>query len=224
MLIFPISTVNCSGPRPLTGIVVSRLVPQSAIIHGMFSAPEKNIEQLQLQEDQIVADFGAGSGAYTVAAAKWLKGTGKVYAIDVQKDLLTRLQNTCAEQHIGNVAFIWGDLEKLGGTKLHDNSCDVAILSNVLFQAPEKRTILEEAKRVLRPGGSIAVIDWTASFNNMGPAPEQVFPEGEARKLAEGAGFVFDRTINAGNYHYGLVFRKGRSGVQQEISTPNLSR
>ncbi len=176
----------------------------------MFSAPEKNIAQLGLIEGQIVADFGAGSGSYTIAAAKALRGTGKVYAVDVQKDLLTRLQNSCAAEHVSNVAFIWGDLEKAGGTKLHDNSCNVVIISNVLFQAPDKATIIEEAKRVLQPGGVVLIIDWTGSFNSMGPTAEQVFPEEDARKLAERAGFVFDRALNAGNYHYGLVYRKGR--------------
>ncbi len=175
----------------------------------MFSAPEKNVEQLNLQPNQIVADFGAGSGAYTIAAAKALHETGKVYAIDVQKDLLTRLENTCREQHLGNVSFIWGNLEQRGGTKLRDQSCDMVIISNVLFQAPDKKVIIEEAKRVLSHGGTLAVIDWTSSFNNMGPTPEQVFPELEARKLAESLSFTFDRTLNAGNFHYGLIFKNG---------------
>lgn len=98
----------------------------------------KNIEQLNLQPNQIVADFGAGSGAYTIAAAKAMNETGNVYAIDVQKDLLTRLENTCKEAHVSNVSFVWGNLEQVGGTKLRDQSVDVAILSNVLFQTPDK--------------------------------------------------------------------------------------
>lgn len=174
----------------------------------MFSAPEKNIEQLSLQDNQIVADFGAGSGAYTIAAAKAMHGTGKVYAVDVQKELLTRLEHTCAEQHLGNIAYVWGDLEKLGGTKLRDGSCDAVILSNVLFQVWEKRIVVEEARRVLRPGGLLLIIDWTGSFNNMGPTAEQVFSEEKARKMAEETGFIFDRSLNAGNYHYGLVMRR----------------
>src|SRR3990167_7470994 len=112
----------------------------------MFSAPEKNIEQLGLADNLVVADFGAGSGAYTIAAAKAMHGTGKVYAIEVQKDLLTRLQNTCTEQHLGNVSFIWGNLEKSGGTKLADRSCDVAILSNILFQVEDRKATALEAK------------------------------------------------------------------------------
>ena len=175
----------------------------------MFSAPEKNIEQLELQPNNVVADFGAGGGAYTIAAAKALQTTGKVYAIDVQKDLLTRLENTCREQHLGNVGFIWGDLEHMGGTKLRDNSVDVAIVSNVLFQTTDKKIVLEEMKRILRNQGKLMLIDWTGSFNNLGPTPEQVFPELEARKLVESLTFTFDKNIDAGNFHYGMIFRKG---------------
>lgn len=175
----------------------------------MFSAPEKNIEELHLLENQVVADFGAGSGAYTIAAAKALNGTGKVYAVDVQKDLLTRLENSCKENHLGNVSFIWGNLEKTGGTKLRDQSCDAVIISNVLFQSDDRHAVLSEARRVLRHGGLLLLVDWTGSFNNMGPTPEQVLPEIEAQKLVESLNFTLDHTINAGNFHYGFVFKKG---------------
>ena len=175
----------------------------------MFSAPEKNIEQLVLGEGAIVADFGAGSGAYTLAAAKALRNTGKVYAIEVQKELLTTLQNTCTAEHVSNVSFIWGNIEIPGGSKLRDGSCDVVILSNILFQVVDKKAVVEEARRVLRNGGKLLVIDWTASFNNMGPTPEHVFPEMEARKLVEESIFTLDKIVNAGNFHYGFVFHKG---------------
>lgn len=182
---------------------------RNAIIDNMFSVPEKVVEELHLQPNQIVADFGAGSGAYTLAVAAALNGSGKVYAIDVQKDLLTRLENSCRELHLGNVSFIWGNLEQRGGTKLRDGFADMVIVSNVLFQAPDKKTIIEEAKRVLKHGGKLLLIDWTGSFNNLGPTPEQVFPEQEARTLVESLAFTFSRTVNAGNYHYGLIFNKG---------------
>jgi ubiquinone/menaquinone biosynthesis C-methylase UbiE len=177
----------------------------------MFSAPEKNIDQLGIEPNKIIADFGAGSGAYTIAAAKALQGTGKVYAIDVQKDLLTRLESACREQHLSNVGFIWANLEQTGGAKLADQSVDIAILSNILFQVDTamKKTVLEEVKRVLRNGATLLIVDWTGSFNNMGPTKEQVFPEIEARKLIESLNFSFDRNIDAGNFHYGIIFRKG---------------
>ncbi len=176
----------------------------------MFSAPEKNIEELRLLPRQIVADFGAGTGAYTIAAAKALKGTGNVYAIDVQKDLLTRLEKSCQEAHLGNVSFIWGNVEDAGGTKLRDQSVDTVIISNLLFQTPNKKSVLEEARRVLRPGGALLFVDWSGSFNSMGPTSDQVLPELEARKLIESVAFIFDRMVNAGNYHYGFIFKKAQ--------------
>lgn len=187
--------------------------------YQMFSAPEKNIEQLGLAENLLVADFGCGPGAYTIAAAKALNGTGKVYAIEVQKDLLTKLEGTCHDQHIGNVSFIWGNLELPGGTKLRDGSCDVVILSNLLFQAPNKEGVIDEVRRVLRQGGRLLLIDWTASFNNMGPTAGQVYPENEARNLVESKSFTFEKAISAGNFHYGLIFRKG---LYQGRDTPGI--
>jgi ubiquinone/menaquinone biosynthesis C-methylase UbiE len=175
----------------------------------MFSAPEKNIEQLGIADNLIVADFGAGTGAYSIAAAKAMHGTGKVYAVEVQKDLLTTLQNTCNTEHIANISYIWGNCELSGGTKLSDNTCDIVIVSNVLFQAPDKKGVINEAKRVLKQGGVLLIIDWTASFNGMGPEKDQVFSELGARQLVSEFPFTFEKTISAGNFHYGLVFRKG---------------
>jgi ubiquinone/menaquinone biosynthesis C-methylase UbiE len=151
----------------------------------MFSEPEHNLEQLALESGEIVADLGCGSGAYTIAVAKILKGSGRVYAVEVQKELLTRLQNTVRDEGLGNVEFIWGNLEQLGGTKLRDQSVDVVIISNVLFQNDNKQVIVDEARRILRHGGRMLVIDWTGSFNSMGPQPGHVFSEHEARALIE---------------------------------------
>jgi len=175
----------------------------------MFASPETIIATLLLEEGNVVADFGAGSGAFTIAAAKALNGSGNVYAIDVQKDLLARLEHTCQDFHVANVSYVWGNIEKQGGTKLRDGSVDVVIVSNVLFQITEKKTVIEEAKRILKHNGKLLLIDWTASFKNLGPTPEQVFPELEAHKMIEGMAFSFEKNIDAGNFHYGLIFRKG---------------
>ncbi len=175
----------------------------------MFSDPEKIVQQIALTPGQTVADLGAGNGAFTLAIAKALKGTGKIYAIEVQKEVLVRLQNACKEVHLGNVGFVLGNFEEIGGTKLRDQSVDVVLLSNVLFQLTNKQIAIEEVKRILRHEGKLVVIDWTDSFKNMGPAPEHVFTEYMARPLVESLSFTFDHPIDAGNFHYGLVFRKG---------------
>lgn len=188
----------------------------------MFSEPEKNIEQIGLQEGDVVADLGAGPGAYSIAAAKALNGTGRVYAIDVQKNLLTTLKSNVRDAEVGNVEALWANIEKIGGTKLRESTVDVVILSNVLFQVEDKKTVIEEAKRILKPGGRILVIDWSASHGHMGPTPEKVFKELDAKDLLEKLGLTVERHISAGNYHYGIVVQKPKraQGVAAEAAMP----
>jgi ubiquinone/menaquinone biosynthesis C-methylase UbiE len=174
----------------------------------MFVQPSDVIASLGIAPGSVVADLGAGSGAYTISAALALAGSGRVYGVDVQKDLLVRLKKTATDQGITNIEVIWGDCEKMGGTTLRDQSVDVAILANVLFQAPDKATLMKEAKRILKPGGKgrLLLIDWSGSWKNMGPTQAQVVSEVEAKKLAEGVGFITEKTVPAGTHHYGVLF------------------
>lgn len=176
----------------------------------MFTDPEKNLEQFDLQKGMRVADFGAGSGFYALTAAKLVGDKGKVYAVDIQKDLLVRLKKASAARKILNIEIVWGDLEKENGAKLEDNSMDRVIVSNLLFQISGKESLVREAMRILRPNGKILVIDWTDSFGGLGPEPKVVFEQKAARTLFENAGFVLERTIDAGAHHYGLIFTKKR--------------
>ncbi len=173
----------------------------------MFSDPQHNIEQLGLSDGAIVADLGVGSGFYTFEAAKAVAPTGRVYAIDVQKDMLDRLKREAQRSHIGGIEVFVGDLEKLGGSKLREASCDVVIASNILFMVEDKKNFLLEAKRILKPNGRLLLIDWAASFSQMGPHADHVVYKDDAKKLALAAGFTFDREIHAGAHHYGIIFR-----------------
>jgi ubiquinone/menaquinone biosynthesis C-methylase UbiE len=106
------------------------------------------------------------------------------------------------------MVFVHGDLEVEGGSTLADASVDVVIASNILFQIQEKSQFLREAKRVLRTHGRMLVVDWNDSYGGLGPQSEYVLTSAQARTLAEEEGFSCIATIDAGEYHYGLVFRK----------------
>jgi ubiquinone/menaquinone biosynthesis C-methylase UbiE len=174
----------------------------------MFADPQKNIDQFGLQAGMRVADIGSGSGFYALAAAQAVTSKGSVLAIDVQQDLLAKLSNEARRQGISNIQTIWGDVEKLGGTKLADKSVDAAIISNVLFQAESREGVIAETLRILKPGGKALVIDWTDAFGGMGPHPEAVVTRAMAEDLFEKAGFMLDHEIQAGAHHYGLIYKK----------------
>jgi SAM-dependent methyltransferase len=151
-------------------------------------------------------DLEATLGAYTLAMAPLLGSGGAVYAVDVQKELLHKLSVEAKRAKLHNVHVVWGNVEKLNGSTLAAASVDVVVAANVLFQTVGRYTLALEAKRVLRPGGRVAVVEWADSFNNLGPEASAVVPVEEAKKIFAEAGFKFANDFPAGAHHYGLMF------------------
>ena len=174
---------------------------------NMFSDPLKIIDQLQISQDAHIADFGCGSGAYTLALAE-KKSQAKIYAIDIQKDMLERLHNIAEMKGIHNIHTIWGDIDNLKGSRLRDESIDFVILTNTLFQLEDRKTAILEVGRILKQAGRILVVDWSESFGNIGPKVDHVLGEATAKLLLEENGFLVEKEIEAGEHHYGFIARK----------------
>ena len=175
----------------------------------MFSDPQKILDQFKLTTGRIVADLGSGAGFYAIIAAKMVGPLGRVYAVDVLKDMLQKIKNEAVRSKLFNVEALWGNVEKLGGTQLADASVDVALVCNSLFQIENKESFAIEVKRIVRSDGRLLVVDWKDSYGGIGPQPQNVVSSDAARALFEKTGFVFERTIgDAGAHHYGLIFRR----------------
>ncbi len=173
----------------------------------MFADPQKNIAELGVTTGMKVVDLGAGSGFYSIEAAKKVGGSGMVYAVDVQQDLLNKIKSSGALVGVKNIEVIWGNIEKIGGTKIREALVDRAILSNTLFQvAPEDRDNLAlEAKRILKSGGKLMVVDWMAGSPM---SPKNVIPRLLAEGIFQKAGFQLEKGFDAGAHHYGIIFKK----------------
>ena len=171
-----------------------------------FSSPGNNVLQMGLYEGMKVGDFGAGSGHYARAAAGIVGPSGKVYAVDVQEDVLKHLRLNLHRHHHSIVEAIWGDIEKAGGTHLRDASLDAVILANIFFQAENRFGLLAEIKRVLRPEGKLLMVDWAGSYGGIGPALDKVVPEHEAEAFFINGGFHKTKSFRAGPHHYGILF------------------
>ena len=173
----------------------------------MFADPAKILKSFGIAENMIVADFGAGSGFYAISAGR-LASNGKIYAIGVQKDFLPTIRDNAKRAGLNNIEAIWGDIEKIGGTKLADNLADVAIISNVLFLTQNKMKVVQEACRILKKDGRILFIDWVDSSSSLGPKGDAIFSAEKARTLFEQSGFLYSQDIDAGAHHYGMIFKK----------------
>lgn len=173
-----------------------------------FTNPEENIKALGIYEGMVIADLGAGIGSYTIPLAERVGETGRVYAVEVQKDFLTNIKDATIARGIKNVELLWGDIERIGGTKIKDETVDAVVISNVLFQAENKSGLLREASRILKTGGKLLLIDWSESFNNLGPSPKMVVTKNEAQMLCEREGFVLKNEVPVGEHFYGLLMLK----------------
>ncbi len=174
----------------------------------MFLRPEDVIERFQLGEGMTVADLGVGTGVYTLAAADAVGEHGAVYGCDVQKELLNKVSAEAKLKKLENLHVVWCDLEEERGTTLGDASVDAVIATNILFQIEHKERFIKEMVRILKPGGKALIVDWSESFGGAGPHAGSIVRRTVAQSLAEGAGLQFQKDVDAGSHHYGMIFRK----------------
>src|SRR3989344_4491567 len=130
---------------------------------GGFSDPRHIVNNLHIPEGAKVADFGSGSGYFTLLIAKMVGPSGIVTAVDIQSAPLQVIQTRAHDQGLYNIRYVRGNLEVQGSSGLPDNSQDIVLLANILFQSQKKEAIIAEALRVLRPGGELVMIDWIPS-------------------------------------------------------------
>lgn len=192
------------------------------VVEGTFADPTKNVEQIDIRPGSQVADFGSGSGLYALALAEAVGETGQVFAVDVQRDLLTRLQNIAAQKGIENIEVVWGNIEEIEGAHVTDETLDLVLISNTLFQVENKNNVFKEAWRVLKSDGTLVVIDWSESFAGMGPPEDYVVRPAEATLLATDNGFALRRDFNPGEHHYGLIFTK--TAIASEDAVAEVSK
>lgn len=113
------------------------------------------LQHVPIRSGDTVLDFGCGAGNYAIPAAELIGEKGVVYALDCDSACLARLQARAAEAGACGIHVITGD----GGVQvpLEDGSCDVVLLYDVLQKIDNRKGLLAELRRVLRPGGVLSV-------------------------------------------------------------------
>jgi ubiquinone/menaquinone biosynthesis C-methylase UbiE len=172
-----------------------------------FVKPEKTLHDMNIAEGMTAVDFDAGAGYFTMALAKKVGPHGKVYAIDTRIDLLTRIANEAKLLRHKNIEVLRGDIEAHNGSGLINESADRVIIANTLFVCDHPERVVKEAVRILKKKGKVGVIDWIDSYNHFGPHSDCVIPKEYIVTWFAKEGMALDKEFDAGDYHYGLVFK-----------------
>ena len=168
--------------------------------------PDRIVGLLPLRSGATVADIGAGTGYFAIPIARAAGPGGKVFTIDLQPEMLDLLRKKLAAAGApSNIELIHG---KADATTLPERSCDLAFIANVWHELPDHAAALREFRRILKPDGALAVVDWRPdAAHPPGPPIEHRIPAAEVLGTLTAHGWTIQLATQVGLYSYFMIAR-----------------
>ena len=158
------------------------------------------IELLGLQPGSTIADIGAGHGFFTFRFAPVVGSAGKVYAVEIDETLVSRLKRRAGDSKVDNVHVV---LATATDPNLPSNSLDAIFIADVYHEMSDQAAVLERLGAALKPGGKLLVMDYITDKLDGQPRDVQQVDHAISPELVvvdlQRAGFTVDRVINPFN-------------------------
>lgn len=177
--------------------------------------PVRALGEFGLREAAVFADLGCGPGFFTLPAAKIVGRRGRVHAVDVQAEMLSRVREAAEASRLRNIEthLVREEPRERGWAYdfgVEKGSVDLALVAFVLHEAEDAASFLREAGALLRPSGRIAVLQWQKRDTYAGPAVQARMTPEETLASVDAAGLRAQQAPSLDPDHYAFFLRPSR--------------
>lgn len=168
-----------------------------------YQRPDQIMDALQIGENSVVADLGAGGGWFTVRLARRVGPKGWVYAEDIQPEMIQAIERRVKREGLNNVKTVLGTPTD---PKIPAGTLDAVLIVDAYHEMEQPVTLLRNLAKSLKPTGTIGIVNYNKDGGGPGPAlDERVDPEQVIRD-ARAAGLELRKRENFLRYQYLLTF------------------
>ena len=213
LLLF-LSPLAAQGVHPVTGRHIAGVM--SAAGSSWLDRPEREEEEhpdealqaIGIRRGMVVADVGAGSGVMTFKMAKLVGPSGKVYAVDIQPQMLEILQTRAQRDKVTNVQTV---LDTVSDPKLPAGAIDLILLVDVYHEFSQPQAMLDHMREALKPNGRLVLLEYRKEDPSVPILPDHKMSVAEVKAEVEPEGFQFDQVIEVLPRQHIIIFRPRKS-------------
>ena len=207
-------TIKTGDPNGIKKWYMGRQIAQVMSHYGIdwLERPEREKEEntslllknLAVKPGMMIADIGAGSGYHSALLSKMV-GSGKVFAVDVEPEMIAYLSERIKQEKLSHIVPILSTEQKL---PLPENTIDMMLLVDVYheFSYPYEMTLSMRA--ALKPGGKLVLVEFRSEDLTVPIKTIHKMSEAQAIKEFKAAGFVFDKNIDNLPWQHCMIFTK----------------
>jgi len=174
-----------------------------------YQKPHQVVQALALKGGERIADIGAGSGYFALRFAQHVGAAGRVYAVDVNPDMILHLNERVRDARLDNVRTV---LARPADPLLADASVDLVFVCDTWHHIPDHAAYLQRLRKALRPGGRIVIVDFQRRETPVGAPMEMRIAREDVVREFEQAGFRLAREETFLPYQYLLIFTEKALG------------
>ncbi len=168
-------------------------------------APESALDQMGVRQGITVADIGAGTGYFSIRLARRVGPTGRVYANDVQPEMLERIRIRCEKLDIHNIETVLGSE---ADPKLPAGRMDLILMVDVYHEFSQPQRMLDAIRTALKPDGRLVQLEYRKEDPEIPIRPDHKMSIPEVKTEVEAEGFKLEKVTDTLPRQHLFIFVK----------------